>query len=436
MFFQRYGKFVGGIDVPEEKDSTIDKPISIPEPMECLRILLAPCGPSPAEATVSIDTHVESGQRIATAAKNGIDIFAPLGGTVKSINSKTIELTDLTAPEGIPKGEIGTIWEDLKPQQLHQKLSEGNLPTFRPRTEPLIQWIEKAKQSQIHTLIINAVECQPYVTADHRLLVEFGSEVIIGSAILGQAIGAKKVIIAVDQSRTLDYSELLNATLEYDIQRVALPQIYPIGADNILSYVLTRREIPCGKDPSAIGVAVTGPVECFNTHRWVACGQRLNGRVVTLSGPQVERPGNFFIPYGANAHSLLSPAEEPFILGSPMIGRICPPDAVVGPSTNVILGLDPTGVEVPSQCIRCGWCRDHCPARLNVAVLNDHYELGDIVQGEHLGVLSCVECGVCSYICPARLPLTERTKKLKRAILRNQSSMPLFTTPQNPPESQ
>jgi len=292
-----------------------------------------------------------------------------------------------------------------------------------------IRWVEKAKNTQPHTLIINAVESQPYVTADHRLLVEFGTEIITGSAILGRTIGAKRIIIAVDQSRTSDYTELLNGTSEYDIQRVALPRKYPIGSDNILSYVLTRREVPCGKDPGEIGVAITGPAECFNAYRWVCCGQRLNGRVVTISGARAERPGNFFVPYGTNAHWLLSPAEEPFILGSPMIGRICPPDAVVTPSTDVILGLDPTEVGVPSQCIRCGWCRDHCPARLNVAVLNDHYELGDITQGEHLGVLSCVECGVCSYICPAKLPLTQRTIKLKLAILRRQNSMPLFTQP-------
>lgn len=430
MFFQRYGKFVGGIDVPDEKDSTIDRPISIPYPMEHLRVSLTPCGGIPAEAIVSVGMQVEPGQRIAGAAKNGIDIFAPLGGTVKSINNKTIELTDLTNPEGIPVGRADSAWKDLEPQQLHQRLCEGNLPTFRSHTEPLMQWIEKAKKSQPHTLIINAVECQPYVTADHRLLVEFGSDVITGAAILGKIIKAKKVIIAVDQFRTADYPELVNPTSEYDIQHVALPRKYPIGADNILAYVLTRREVPCGKDPSAIGVAITGPAECFNVYRWVACGQRLNGRVVTLSGPRAKRPENFFVPYGTNAHWLGKPAEEPLILGSPMIGHICPPDTVVGPSTNVILCLDPTEVGVPSQCIRCGWCRDHCPARLNVAVLNDHYELGDIVQGEHMGVLSCVECGVCSYICPARLPLTERTKKLKRAILRRQSSMPLFATQQ------
>lgn len=435
MFFQRYGKFVGGIDVPEEKDSTADRPISIPEPPESLRVSLAPCGENPAEATVSIGERVEPQQRIAAAAKNGIDIFAPLGGTVKSVGGRTIELTGLTDPEGIPEAKIDTTWEDLESQRLCQRLCEGNLPTFRPRVEPLIQWIEKAKKSQAHTLIINAVESQPYVTADHRLLVEFGGEVVSGSAILGRAIGAKKIIIAVDESRTADYPELLSPTSEYDIQHVALPRKYPIGADNILSYVLTRREVPCGKDPCAIGIAITGPAECFNAYRWVACGQRLGGRVVTLSGPRAEHPGNFFVPYGTNAHWLMKPAEEPFILGSPMTGRICPADAVVGPSTNVILALDPTQVGVPSQCIRCGWCRDHCPARLNVAVLNDHYELGDIVQGEHLGAESCVECGVCSYICPAKLPLTQRIIKLKRAIRRRQSSMPLFARSQKTSEA-
>ncbi|MCK5114144.1 MAG: 4Fe-4S dicluster domain-containing protein [Phycisphaerae bacterium] len=435
MLFQRYGKFTGGIDVPEEKDSTVDKPISIPEATDSLRIPLMPCQTLPSQPTVTVGARIEPHQRIAAAMKDGIDIFAPLGGTVKSIDEKTIELADLTQPKGIPESSIETSWSDLDSVQLYQRLAESHLPTFGARGETMMGWINRAKKSQANTLIINAVECQPYVTADHRLLAEFGSEVITGSAILGKTIGVSKIIVAVDETHTDDYTELLETNAQYDIQCIALPRKYPIGADNILAYVLTRHEVPCGQDPESIGIAMAGPAECFSVYRWVVCGQRLGGRVVTISGMHAERPGNYFVPYGTDIHELMAPAEEPFIIGSPMIGRLCPEGSVVKPSTDAVVAIDPTIVGVPSQCIRCGWCHDHCPARLNVAVLNDHYELSDIAQAEHLGVLSCVECGVCSYICPARLPLAERTRKLKRAIKRRQTSMPLFTPAPKPPES-
>ncbi|MCK5557491.1 MAG: 4Fe-4S dicluster domain-containing protein, partial [Candidatus Hydrogenedentes bacterium] len=93
------------------------------------------------------------------------------------------------------------------------------------------------------------------------------------------------------------------------------------------------------------------------------------------------------------------------------------------------LAMDPTPTGAAAQCIRCGWCRDHCPARLNVAVLNDLYELGQIESADKAGALACVECGVCSYICPARLPLAERLRQLKRTVLRTRQTMPLFHEP-------
>ena len=109
-----------------------------------------------------------------------------------------------------------------------------------------------------------------------------------------------------------------------------------------------------------------------------------------------------------------------------MVGLQCDADSVVTPSTSAVLAIEVSHPAAPSPCIRCGWCRDHCPARLNVADLNDAFELGLIDRARKAGAMACVECGICSYVCPARLPLSQRTKKLKRVIRIQDDRIPLF----------
>ncbi|MCD4824921.1 MAG: 4Fe-4S dicluster domain-containing protein [Phycisphaerae bacterium] len=439
MLFQRFGKFDGGIDLPEEKEATIDEPIRPAEGLSSLRVPLSPCGGAVAVPTVGVGTQVAAGQQIAAGRDGGVDIFTPLAGTVKSITTAAVavgreqltapavELTDLGHSPPIPEGQTVFAWTDADSDALAERIAEGQLTTLRAKPQPLVQWLADARAAGCDHLIVNAIQGQPFVTADHRLLVEHGADIVAGLAILAKAAGIPTVTIAVDQQRVSDYPELLSGTAEYSINRVALPRKYPISVDNILLEVLTRKEVPCGGKPGDIGIAVIDAATCFAAYRWVACSQRLNGRVVTVSGERTSRPGNWFTPYGADCRVMARADEDgPVILGGPMIGQVAADGAVTSPGVDAVLATDPTPPGTPVQCIRCGWCRDHCPARLNVAMLNDHYELGHVSQAERLGALSCVECGVCSYVCPARLPLTERVRQLKSSIRRWRQTMPLF----------
>ncbi len=416
MIFQRYGKFTGGIDLPEEKLATIDEQVSSWHLPDELRVGLAPCGGRVAEPTVTTGQAVGQGDLIARANGEGVDIFAPLAGRVRKITAGHIEFSDITGQAEMPPNQPVCEWQKLSAEELLEQIRKSQLPTFARSPRPVIDWLEEAHRHHCSQLIVNAMEDQPFVTADHRLLVEHGREVIEGVRILAKAAHIGRVILAADQSRTSDYQHLTDPADEYEVHRVALPRRYPIGADNILLSVLTGKEVPCGKTPADIGLAVIGPATCQAVYRWVVCRQRLSGRIVTLAGPHVKRPGNLFVRFGTNCYELAGPAEPPIIIGGPMIGRLASPRSVVGPGTNAVLALDPTPPAVSTQCVRCGWCRDHCPTRLNVAVLNDLYELNHIEPADNLGVLSCLGCGVCSYICPARLPLTERMRQLKRAL--------------------
>ena len=430
MIFRRYGAFTGGIDLPDEKDKLLSEPIAVADTPKRLLVPLSPCGGPPARPIVSGGSRVAAGDKLAEAAGlDGVDVLAPLGGRVIGISqaaiateegfltSPAVELAELQDAERIVCTEAGRDWHATDPQTLLNQLASSSLTTHRHPLRPLALWARQAREARCDTLIANVVEGQPYVTADHRLLAEFGWEAVEGLAILGRAIGAERLILAVDERYTEHYRNVIEPARLHGIARVAVAHKYPAGADEVLVKVLTRRPVPAGESAVNVGVAVVGAATCLAVRQQVACGRPLTHRVVTVAGDGVARSGNYWAPLGMSCAELAGTAEG-LIHGGPMTGLACPPDAVVGPATDAVLcltqAIGPRRSGVPSPCIRCGWCAEHCPARLNVAALNDDFELGQVDHARGAGVMACVECGVCAYVCPARLPLTHRVRQLKR----------------------
>lgn len=427
MLFRRYGTFTGGIDLPEEKHATLDAPIRRPPAAKRLRVPLAPCGKSPAKPVMKRGRRVTAGQRIAQAVDaSSVDIFAPLSGRVGTTTTvdvataagfiavPAIELTDLSEDEFPLASEPGRDWQDAEPSALRQRLAEGGLTTCRSNPEPLGPWLDRALSNKCSTLIANVMENQPYLTAEHRLMVEHGGEIVVGLAILARAMEATEIVLAADWRRRAQYRHIGGAASRYNISSIGLPHKYPMGADTILVKVLTRRETPPGASTMAVGAAVVSASTCLAVCRWVACGVPATHRVLTLGGEAADECGNFLVPQGTACVEIAGGVDQLLIHGGPMVGLECTPGAVVTPATDALLAIEPAPFEPPGTCIRCGWCTDHCPARLNVAALNDAFELGMVDLARRDGARACVDCGVCSYVCPARLPLTSRVKQLKR----------------------
>ena len=437
MLFRRYGTFTGGIDLPDEKRRTLNEPI---RPCPSSGRLLVPTAYNagkPADPVVAVGEAVQAGQKIAAGADGGIDVFAPLSGRVarmtrawvadadELVQVPAVEMTNLSEPTGLDPADERWAWQAAGGDGLLQRIAESSLATFRRRALPLTVWLQAA--CGCRKLVVNAMEGQPMVTADHRLLAEHGGAVLAGMLILGRAIEAADLILAVDWRRTDAYQGLVAPAGQHGITRIALPHKYPIGADPILVKVLTRREIPLGRAGTAIGVAVIDAATCLAVYRAVACGCPPTARVVTLAGPGMPQPGNYWAPFGTPYGDLVGrDAAGPLIHGGPMTGLQVRQDTVVGPATNAVLALASPLPAAPSACIRCGWCTDHCPARLNVAALNDAYELKLIDEARRSGVQACVGCGTCAYVCPARLPLARRMKELCRVVRSVQEDMPLF----------
>jgi electron transport complex protein RnfC len=303
---------------------------------------------------------------------------------------------------------------DRKTDVLDAKLRSGGLTTHRQPVEPMGAWLDRATSARCDVLIANAVEGQPYVTADHRLLSEFGAEVISGLSILARVLRPKQVMLAVDRRRTGSYHGLARAAGRRGIGTIALPHKYPTGADALLVKVLTRRRIGPGGTPTDAGVAVIGPASCLAAYRWVVYGLPATARVVTVSGERTGQCENYWTPVGTPCGELIG-GVGPILHGGPMVGLRAVGGAVVTPATDALLAIDEAPLAVPTPCIRCGWCTDLCPARLNVAILNDDFELALADHAHRLGVEACLACGVCSYVCPARLPLAARMGRLKQA---------------------
>ncbi len=440
MIFRRYGTFTGGIDLPDQKHDTLDRAIDVCPRPGLLRVPLAPCGGRAARMLISQGALVTPGERIAAAVDDsGVDIFAPLAGRIGKAAtvlvgsrrnftaSPAIEILAVESPGPIrPLNQVFD-WRAASPQALRERLGQGGLAVTRPRPWPMAAWLAAARGGRCRTLICNAVEPQPYVTADHRLLAEHGADVIRGLTILASALNAPETILAVDQRRTDDYRELVGPARACKISMIALLPKYPIGNDVLVTKVLGRREAPIGGSSLDVGVAITDAATCFAVYRWAACDSPMTSRVVTVAGERIAQPANLWTPFGAAVPLLTGGAEEPFVHGGAMSGLLMEREAVAWAATEAVLALGAPAPAPPTPCIRCGWCTDHCPARLDVAALNDYFELGQIEQANRAGALACVNCGICSYICPARLPLAQRVRQLNVGMAARRRQMPLLT---------
>jgi electron transport complex protein RnfC len=468
VFWRGYRDFDGGIEVPDRKQSTRNSAVRPCGPLKRLRVPLCVCGADPGRILVRPGQYVQAGSPLTDppAEMAEVPVFAPLDGRVARVHDRespylvristsqgprqvpALELTELGEPQQPPEpswagqrdGEHDAedsaplrAWREAEPREIREYLAAGGLVNCQCGPEPLSSWLERAREKSVRRLVVNAMESQPYVTADHRMLVDYGGQVLVGAAILARAMGSRfhghrparrkrrrlELLLAVDRRLSREYEPLEPHIGALAVTVFALPHKYPIDHPHILTRVLTGREVPLGGEPMDLRTAVTDPATCLAVARWVMRGQHPTHRVCTVAGERVERPGNLWTPCGAGCEELTAPhaaSAGPVIHGSPMDGWPCGPDAVVAPATDGVLAIEASPMPVPGPCVRCSWCSDHCPARLQVIGLNDAFELADLDLAERLLPEACLECGTCTYVCPARLPLARRVTRLKRAL--------------------
>ena len=429
--------FNGGIHVEEYKNTRKCRIETLPPPKKVTIPLSQHIG-APATALVNPGDTVTLGQKIGDVAEGmlGCPVHASVSGTVKEIVKKTIptgavvdhivienDMQDTLCPDIHPTEKRLT---DVEPAEIVSVIREAGIVGMGGAAFPTYAKINSAL-GKVDRIIINCAECEPFITANHRLLLEHPASVINGVKILLKALGVRTAYIAVEDNK-MDAVEKLEELLA-DSKMISVRVMktkYPQGDERQLIYALTGQEIPAGKLPADVGCVIFNAETCAAIYKAFSTGMPSVTRVVTVDGDCIRRPKNLLVPVGTEAGELiafcggLARPPKKLISGGPMMGAAqWDPDMPVTKSTSAVLVFSERfgkkRVPAPS-CIHCGRCVNHCPMHLMPMYIAQFSQAGDLKRAEEYGAMSCVECGSCSYNCPGGVEIVQHIRVAKAAI--------------------
>lgn len=429
--------FYGGVYPPTTKQNTRRKPISELElAPEEVAIPLVMCPVGQAQPIVKPGDRVSVGQCIAHGGAQFAPIHASVSGVVTAIEERPHPWGGSAPAIIIHNDGRNTPWDilpaplradELTPELLLERVEEAGIVGMGGGAYPTAAKLAAAV-GKADTLIINAAECEPYVTADYRLLMEHSERILQCAAVLARCLGVKHSILVTEGDK-LKATELMERRLRKRTTPVELCTVrtrYPLGAEKQIIQTATGREVPPGGSPLDVKCVVLNLATVYAIWGALFGGRPLTHRVVTVSGGAVSRPRNLWVPIGTPLRRILEDCgglrEESalMLLGGPMMGIPVPNlDAPVVKNTNSLICLadwerKPKTREV--TCIRCGKCISACPMHLAPAFINRALQEGDMERLTKLHVEDCHECGCCSYICPAGISLVEQVKNARELL--------------------
>ena len=386
---------------------------------------------APAKALVKKGDAVLMGQKIGEAGGFvSAPVHASVSGKVVAVDSVEIA-SGATVPAVTIENDYQDNWVELHPverpetmsaQDLQNVVREAGIVGMGGATFPTSVKLTPAKGKTIEKLIINGAECEPYLTADHRLMLEKSAQIIDGVRLMMLALDVKEAIIGVEDNK-LDAIAALKSCATDGIVIKALPVMYPQGGEKQLVYACTRRKVPAGGLPLDVGCVVCNVGTVYAIQQAIREGKPLIQRVTTMGG-LVNNPGNFMIRVGSTVGDLieacggLQSGVRILISGGPMMGMaINRTDIPLTKGSSGVLALGEEAVDPQENpCINCGRCVQTCPMRLvptklDMLVRNDMYE-----EAEKCGVMNCMECGACTFVCPAKRLLTQSCRQGKKVI--------------------
>ncbi|MEQ5702788.1 MULTISPECIES: electron transport complex subunit RsxC [unclassified Providencia] len=429
--------FKGGIHPPEMKLQSSQTPMRIASvPNELIIPLQQHLGPE-GELIVQVGDSVLKGQPLTKGLGRTVPVHASTSGVITAIEpmvtahpSGLKELCVRIAADG------HDIWCTLSPEpnyiqltraELLQKIEQAGIAGLGGAGFPTASKLAGG-QDAIKTLIINAAECEPYITADDRLMQEHAQEVIEGCRVLQHLLTPDQVLIGIEDNKPEAIRALKHAVTSQDKQifiRV-IPTKYPSGGAKQLTKILTGKEVPSGARSSQIGVLMQNVGTVVAIKRAVVDGQPLIERVVTVTGEAISKPGNFWTRLGTPVKHLLQQSgfnpepEQMVIMGGPLMGFTLPDlNVPVVKICNCLLvptmeEMGPKALE--EACIRCGLCVDACPAALLPQQLYWFSKGDEHEKAQKHNLFDCIECGACAYVCPSNIPLVQYYRQEKAEI--------------------
>ncbi|WP_429075581.1 electron transport complex subunit RsxC [Aeromonas veronii] len=428
--------FHGGIHPADNKLQSSQSPVvDAGLPPRLIIPLRQHAGPA-GDLLVQVGDKVKKGQPLTRYAKGRVvPVHASTSGTITEIGNHTVahpsglgDLCVILTPDGEDEwGERNgkpDYW-NLERSELLERIQQAGVAGLGGAVFPTHSKLDGRGQLT-EILIVNGLECEPYITTDDRLMQQYADEIMDGIRVLKHLLKPKLTLIGVEDNKPEAITELTRHATDEDVLVKTVPTKYPSGGAKQTIELLTGRQVPKGGRAVDIGIMVLNVATVFAIKRAIIDGEPLIERIVTLTGDSFKKPGNAWVRLGTPVRWLLQrfelqpEAEQRVIMGGPMMGFTLPHAMVpVVKATNCLLA--PTQAELPAPgpeqpCIRCSACADACPATLLPQELYWYSRAKEYDKAEKLNLMDCIECGACAWVCPSEIPLVQYYKIAKDDI--------------------
>jgi len=422
--------FAGGVHPPGMKEMSAGRPIERAPVPERLTVPMSQHLGAPCVPLVQAGERVRRGQVVgAVDALVSAPVHSPVDGEVvevgECLTAAGSRVTCVTiAPDG---GQDFDRWVPVEGDDVPSTVRAAGIVGLGGAAFPSAVKLVPPKEHPVSTVILNGCECEPYLTCDHRLMVESPERIVRGGVLIAEAVGARRVVVGIESNKPDAIDAMRRAADGTQVEVLPLPTKYPQGAEKQLIWSVLRKEVPHGKLPAAAGALVHNVGTAAAIADAVDSRKPLVERVVTVTG-RVARPGNYLALIGTMVSDLIALAGgfsgevERVVAGGPMTGpALGTLDVPVtkGMSGIVVLGPGdaPAPVDGDQPCIRCGRCSEACPMFLQPFAIGTYANVRMWDRAEQYHALDCIECGACSYVCPTYRPLVQLIRIAKGALM-------------------
>lgn len=447
--------FRHGIHPEEHKEATVGLASERMPFVERYVLPLSQHAGAPSRPLVQVGERVTRGQRIAESVGFiSTALHASVEGRVVAIAPRphpsgklvpAIEIVaDAYSPQRLPV-EVALDPFGLSHESFVSELQMAGLVGLGGAAFPTHVKYRVPEGKKIERLLVNGCECEPFLTSDHRLMLERTADVVRGAEIAAHHLGAREVVFGVEENKPDAIAALEQAVAGRSAMRVVgLAVKYPQGAEKMLIRAVWGEEVPSGKLPLDLGIVVNNVATMAAIADWFDHRQPLIERLVTVAGPGVRRPANLLVPLGTPVRAVLEhcggldEATREVILGGPMMGTpLASLDVPIVKGTSGLLAFTDAEARLPAEytCIKCGRCVEACPQFLNPSRLGRLARAGRFEEMVGYHATDCVECGSCSYACPSGIPIVQLIRVAKGALRERAAAAPAPATPATTPPS-